>query len=239
MRKLFLFMSGILVLTAMSSAPVNAEAAAAADTLASGTVLSVELSTGLDAKKCKANDKIAARAVIDLLLHGEIVVPRNTEIIGHVTEAKAHSKSSAGSMVGIVFDYLLLKGGREVSLQMTVQAIARPLPPSAYESGPNSPADMSTMPGQVPRGGSLIPGRVPPSPSSGATTKYPNNIASGSSSNPPGRINPPANSLDSTSRGVFGINGLSLDTSGPVSVLSSSTGNVHLDRGTQLTLRVQ
>jgi len=41
MRKLFLFMSGILVWTAMSSAPVSAEAAAAAYTLAPGTVLSI------------------------------------------------------------------------------------------------------------------------------------------------------------------------------------------------------
>jgi hypothetical protein len=238
MRKLFLFMPGLLVLTAMSRAPVSSEAAAAAYTLASGTVLSVELSMGLDAKKCKANDKIGAKAVTDLLLHGEIVVPRNTEIIGHVTEAKAHSKSSPGSMVGIVFDHMLLKGGREVPLQMTVQAIARPLPPSVYESGYDSPADMSTLPGQLPRGGTLVPSR-PISTNSGVTSKYPNNIPSGSSTNPSGRVNPSVNSLDSTSRGVFGINGLSLDTSGPVSVLRSSTGNVHLDGGTQLILRVQ
>lgn len=238
MRKLFLFMPGVLVVTAMLRAPVSSEAAAAAYTLAPGTVLSVELSMGLDAKKCKANDKIGAKAVTDLLLHGEIVVPRNTEIIGHVIDAKAHSKSSPGSMMGIVFDQMLLTGGREVPVQMTVQAIARRLPPSVYESGPDNPADMSPIPGQLPRGGTLVPSR-PISINSGGTTKYPNNIHSASSTNTSRPVNSPPNSLDPTSRGVFGIKGLSLETSGPVSVLHSSTGNVHLDGGTQLILRVQ
>ncbi len=35
------------------------------------------------------------------------------------------------------------------------------------------------------------------------------------------------------------MKGLTLDTSGPAAVLSSTTGNVHLDSGTQLILRVQ
>jgi hypothetical protein len=45
--------------------------------------------------------------------------------------------------------------------------------------------------------------------------------------------------LSPTSKGVVGMKGLSLDTSGPAAVLSSNSGNVHLDGGTQLILRVQ
>lgn len=45
--------------------------------------------------------------------------------------------------------------------------------------------------------------------------------------------------LSPTSKGVIGMKGLSLDTSGPAAVLSSNMGNVHLESGTQLILRVQ
>lgn len=235
MRKVFLFTTGMFVLIATSWAQVSSPAAAGADTVAPGTVLSVELLMGVDAKKCQANDKIEAKSVTDVLLHGQIVVPRNTEIIGHVTEAKAHSKSSPGSTVGIAFDHMLLKDGRDVPLQMTVQAIARPV--HAYGSEADSPASMSTMPG-MPRGGTLAPSRLP-STSPPVTPKSPTTMPDPLSNNNRGPANSPLGSLDSTSRGVFGIKGLSLDASGPASVLSSSTGNVHLERGTQLILLVQ
>ena len=96
---------------APSPAPKSAPAA---ESLPPGTVLSVELSKSLDAKKSKANAKIEAKTATDLLVHGQIVVPRNTKIIGHVTEAKAHSKASPGSLLGITFERMLVKGGREM-----------------------------------------------------------------------------------------------------------------------------
>src|SRR5690242_18596212 len=110
-----------------ASTPNFSESAPAGANLAPGTILSVELSKSLDAKKLKANDKVEVRTVVDLLSHGQIVIPRNTKIIGRVTEAKAHSKQSPDSILGIVFERVLLKEGRAVSLQAVVQAIARPL----------------------------------------------------------------------------------------------------------------
>jgi hypothetical protein len=236
MRKPFLLTPGIFVLTAMSWAQVQAGTPPATDRPVAGTVLSVELSMKLDARKCRANDKIEARTVADLLVRGQIVVPRNSEITGHVTEAKAHNKSSPGSMVGITFDRLMLKDGREIPLQMTVQAIARPLPPAAGEGGPDSYGDASAMP-QMPRGGVLTPAR--PATIHGVTPVSPSHVHEPPSSKNPGTANSNPNALDSTSRGVYGINGLSLNSSGPVSVLSSSTGNVHLESGTQVALRVE
>ncbi|MGC2182789.1 MAG: hypothetical protein WA637_05895 [Terriglobales bacterium] len=200
------------------------------DALPPGTVLSVELSKSLDARKSKADAKVEARTAIDLLVHGQIVVPRNTKVIGHVTEAKAHSKTSPGSLLGITFERMLLKGGREVPLQATVQAIARPLQLNNFGNEPIG--DMASgMPGQRPASaGDSTPPTIPP--------KYPPPAIS----EPPG-LNVPDTStvspLAPTSRGVVGIKGLSLETSGSVSVLTSHTGNVHLDSGTQLMLRVQ
>src|SRR3984893_16151274 len=116
------------------NAPANAQnSAPPAVAPPSGTLLSVELSKSLDARKnkekdpikdrnkrhqttaslharkSKANDRIEARTATDLLAHGQIVVPRNTKIVGHVTETKARSKTSPDSMVGIIFDRMLLK----------------------------------------------------------------------------------------------------------------------------------
>ena len=238
MRKLFLapvILTWILASRAQSPpGPVNPQApaaAASADTLPAGTVLSVELSKSLDARKSKPNDNIEARTATDLLVHGQIVVPRNTKIVGHVTEAKAHSKASPGSLVGITFDRMLLKGGREVPLQATIQALARPLQLNNLGND-NSPGDMASgMPGQRPAsaGDSSAP-TIPP--------RYP----TATIPEPPG-LNVPNTStispLGPTSRGVVGIKGLALETTGPVSVLTSGTGNVHLDSDTQLILRVQ
>jgi hypothetical protein len=201
--------------------------------LTSGTVLPVELSKSLDARKNKVNDKVEAKTATDVLSHGQIVVPRNTKILGHVTEVKARSKTSPDSLIGIAFDHMILKGGREVPLQASVQAIARPLPPSRVGSEPDTLSDLSTrMPGQR---------TAPDSSSSTITPRYP------SSGVPePPSVNRPDSSgtstvspLDPTSHGVIGMKGLSLNASGPASVLSSNTDNVHLDGGTQLVLRVQ
>jgi hypothetical protein len=200
----------------------------------SGTLLSVELSKSLDARKSKANDRVEARTATDLLAHGQIVVPRNTKILGHVTEAKARSKTSPDSMVGLSFDRMLLKDGREVPLQVAVQAIARPLQLSSGSEGNMSRAERPastapTMPGQrTPMGDASMPG-VPSS--------YPGDLAP--IPDPMGQSTSTVIPLSPTSKGVVGMKGLALDTSGPAAVLSSNTGNVHLDSGTQLILRVQ
>jgi hypothetical protein len=251
MRTNFFLASVIFALAATSwaqvapePAPANSPAqtaaskaqnpAASSDAPPSGTLLAVELSKSLDAKKSKANDRIEARTATDLLAHGHIVVPRNTKIIGRVTEAKARSKESPDSLVGITFDRMLLKDGREVPLQVAVQAIARPLQLGPGMSGNSQRADRGLpMPGQrAPMGDASTqgvpasyPGDLAPIPDPMA----PNSPTSMSTSIP----------LSPTSKGVVGISGLSLDTSGPAAVLSSNTGNVHLESGAQMILRVQ
>jgi hypothetical protein len=220
-----------------SSPPPGAASKAAAlpDGPPSGTLLSVELSKSLDARKIKVNDRIEGKTATDLLARGQIVVPRNTKIIGHVTAAKAHSKASPDSMVGITFDRMRLKDGREVPLQLTVQAIARPLQVGAANPEGNVPR--SDRPGGVPMGQR---GPLGDASTSGAPPSYPGDL---SPIPDPMAPNPASNStvvpLSPTSKGVVGIKGLNLDTSGPVAVLSSTTANVHLDSGTQLILRVQ
>ncbi len=209
---------------------------APAKPLASGTFLPVELSKPLDARKSKVDDRIEAKTLTDVLVQGQIVVPRNTKIIGHIVDVRARSKSSPDSTVSIAFDRLVLKD-HEVPLSVTIISVAPPFYGANAGNEPDS-LPVSSMPGQLPRGGTLVPGR--PISSTATTAKYPNNVHSSSSTtNLPGTVNSSLNPLDATSRGVVGIKGLSLDPPGTVSVLRSTIGNVHLDGGTQLLLRVR
>jgi hypothetical protein len=217
--------------------------AAAAGKVAPGVIIPAELSKSIDAKKAKTGDKVEAKTAIDLLSHGQIVIPRNAKIEGHVTNAKAHSKQSPDSMVGIVFDKITTKDGRDLPLQAEVQAIGRPLQaaPSAYQpmaGGPSAPAPSapsgsnggmgspsgsgSTPSSSYPSGAS----NMPEPPSQG----YPQSGGAGGSSVSP---------LNPTSQGVVGIKGLSLSSSPQASIVSSGNRNVHLDSGTQLILRTQ
>jgi hypothetical protein len=211
--------------------------APASDKLAAGTVVSVELSKSLDARKSKANDRIEARTSMDLLLHGQIVIPRNTKIVGHVTEAKAHSKESPNSTVGIAFDRVLMKNGRELPLQAAVQAMARPLPPvfPVASDDPVSPATAGIPSASQEQRGAMTGVSGQPPPTYGPPYPGGSGSRSDNSSSPNSTVSP----LDPATKGVVGMKGFSLTTSGEVSVVSSNTENVHLDSGTQLILRVQ
>jgi hypothetical protein len=222
-----------------SASTTASQPAPAGNQLAAGTIISVELSKTLDAKKVKANDKIEARTAMDLLSHGQIIIPRNAKVIGHVTEAKAHSKQSPDSVVGISFDRVLMKDGRELPLQATVQAIGRPLQTSLPLPGDDSTGSSSggiPSAAQAQRG--TMSGASSPTPPS-YPGGYPSRGASGASPDQAGSVGTSVSPLGSTSQGVVGMRGLSLNSSGSTSVLSSNTDNVHLDSGSQLILRVQ
>ena len=212
----------------------SAAQAQSANQFPAGTIIPAELSKSVDSKKAKAGDKIEAKIPVDLLSHGKIVIPKNTKIIGHITEAKAHSKESPDSMVGIAFDRISMKDGREVPIQVAVQAIARPLQSVALSS--STAGDTGGMPSaSTPTygGGGGMGGARPPE----RVASYPTGTPTGTDSSSPdiGTMAP----LGPTSQGVVGMKGLSLKAAGPASVISSETDNVHLDSGTQLMLRTQ
>lgn len=245
MKKGLFSIGVIFAFAAMSLAQVSAEpattnspspasvsktenSAAPADAPGSGTLLAVELSKSLDARKNKANDRVEARTATALLAHGKIVVPQNAKIIGHVTGAKARSKTSPDSTLEITFDRMELKDGREVPLQLTVQAIARPL-----RVGSTSDTDVNS----ANREGGIQRAQMGDASTSRVPSSYPGGLAP-----IPDPMAPPTSTvvaLSPTSRGVVGMKGLSLDTSGAAAVLSSNTANVHLDGGTQMILLVQ
>jgi hypothetical protein len=205
----------------------------ASSSLPSGTVISAALSKPVDAKKSKVGDKVEARTTAPSTLPGGIVLAQDTRIEGHLSNVKAKSKDSAGSMVEITFDRALTGDGRDLALQATLQAVGRPL-----TRAPAAMDDSIVSPGTgMPAAGSAS-GVPPPRGSPGPPPSEPPQVANPDSGAAiPGEHNPDA--LNADSQGGFGLKGLSLGTSRNASVITSDKGNVHLESGTRLILRIQ
>src|ERR1035441_5583638 len=129
---------------APASAPPDASQAPAAGTtrIAPGSVIPVQLTKTIDAKTAKPGDEVVAIVTMDLKTSsGEVIVPKDTKVTGHVTEAQARSKEQKESQLGIAFDHAVLKSG-DVNLPMSIQAVIAPPTNNANAGGgdPGAPA---------------------------------------------------------------------------------------------------
>jgi hypothetical protein len=221
----------LLMLTSavMAQTPPNSQSPSTeAAKIAPGIVIPAELAKSIDSKKAKEGDPVTAKVVVDMLSGGAVIVPRDTKIAGHVTEAKSRGKGESESTLGIIFDRLILKNGQEIPLHAVVQAVGAPIvarAPSMSEN--NNP-------------------RSSPASNPGGYGSHPGMGGTGQPSNPAGAQNTedqPANiggtpPLPMNATGVVGISGLTLrTTSATSSTLASEKKNVKLDSGTQLLLR--
>jgi hypothetical protein len=211
--------------------------------IAPGSVIPVQLTTTVDAKKAKSGEEVMARVTEDLKANnGMMLMPKNTEIVGHITEAQARNKQEKESQVGIVFDHAVTQNGN-VSYPLSIQAVISPQVfqnPNANDAGNTAsppPTSPSSMPSQMPgsaagRGmgsGQSAPANVPPNAAPSETGSE--NQSSGN--------RPPA--ITGHTQGVVGFSHLKLETpSSPTqpSVISSEKNNVKLQNGTLMLLRV-
>lgn len=129
-----------------SSAGAHAENDHVAASSAGGDEFAATLSKPVDAKQSKPGDEVAATTTQDMKSNGEIVVPKGSTLVGHVTSSRPRSAgshassdesaadksrgsggglaSSDASQLGIVFDKAILKNGRQVPLSAAIRAIA-------------------------------------------------------------------------------------------------------------------
>ena len=213
---------------------------------AAGTVIGAELTKSIDAKKAKSGDQFTAKVLNDLRSESGVVVPRGSKLVGHVTEAKPRAKGESDSILGIAFDKIEVKNGQEIPVHAAIQAVARPqtaaMESASTSGGGGGNSNPSGYGGMSPGGRSS--GSMP-SPQAGGNaggqgTGMPSGAPSGAEAGPEAPTGGNSGGgLTSTSRGVMGMEGVTLNASqGQGSVLTSSRGNVHLDSGTQMVLRV-
>ncbi len=226
--------------------------------LAAGTALNAELDHSIDSKKAKAGDSITARTTEAVKENGKTVIPKGSKLVGHVTKASAKANGDAESMLAVQFDHAILKGGREVPLQASIQALAAAQGAAAAAVGGD---DLQPMPnaggGAMGAGagrGAGAAGGVGSTvgAAAGAAQRTTAGVtgAAGSTVNGAGNVAGGAGTglgaggqLIATSRGVFGMSGLALNSNANSSVegsvISSAGKNVHLDSGTRLLLVTQ
>lgn len=229
--------------SAQESAPANRTGQSGAS-LAGGTAINVELNSSIDSKKAKPGDAVTAHTTQAVKSADDrTILPKGTKLIGHVTQALARSKGDGESTLGISFDKAILKGGEEVPLNATIQALAAP-PASTASSAYGGPSPSPTGPSGSPSGAgnsSGMPGNRP-SGTAGNPGSYPIPSDSGSERGSAGSTNS-TDSLPPNSRGVYGLNGVELkmatSNNAQVSLISSNGKNVHLDSGTRLLLMTQ
>lgn len=220
-------------------------APAAAQTSAPGdTQVLAELKQSLNTKKVHVGDPIKATVTQDVLMHGRIVIARETKLVGHVTEVKVRSDNDKESFIGLVFDKALLKGGREIQFNGTVAAMAAPAPMRVDDGDPMLSPPGSIVrdnvggPQQAPRGTGLPSTDAPLNTAESANASA---ARMGRDTGSPGGSKSTAGLLSAGSRGVFGLPGLTLRTDpggGHGSVISSLNHNVVLESGTQMLIQV-
>ena len=220
-------------------APPSASAQAGAPArIAPGSVIPVSLTKTIDAKKAKTGDEIVARVTQDIkTTGGEVLVPKDTRVMGHVTEAQPRNKEQKESQVGIAFDRAVMKDGSAMQMPMSIQAII-----GEQNNNQNTPGGRSsdaTPPSGSPSSGSAsgakpgMAGSAPAPTSSAGGNDMPSNAQTGKNSRPP---------ITAKTEGVVGICNLTLTptaaNAAEGSVVSSDKNNVKLEGGTLMLLRV-
>jgi hypothetical protein len=239
-----------------TSTSTSANAGHSSASLSDGTAMNATLSQPVDVKKNKPGDQVTAKTTEATKSEGKVVIPKGSKLVGHVTECKQRSKEEKESALGIVFDKAILKNGEEIPLNVTVRALAAAQSQAGAASSIGSD-DLSAGGGAVGSarasgGGALGGVRSTAGAATGAVT----NTAANASGVAGGAVNSTVNAasaapgatgglntagqLTSNSQGVFGIEGLNLNSaasnSTQGSLITSTSKNVHLDSGTQLLL---
>ncbi len=210
--------------------------------IAPGSVIPVQLAKTVDAKKAKTGDEVVATVTQDMKTNsGEVLVPKDTKVIGHVTEAQARNKQQKQSELGIAFDHAVVKGD-QMPLPMSIQAVIAPQNNSPENGGASPAPESAPSAGSAPGGtsgghqGSMGGGSAPQS----GQQNYPQGSASQTQAQTNAR--PP---ITAKTEGVLGMSDVKLETaaqnppnSTQGSVLSSEKNNVKIEKGTMMLLRV-
>jgi hypothetical protein len=200
--------------------------------IAPGIVIPVKLTKTVDARKAKPGDQVIVTVTQDLKTNsGEVIVPKDTKIVGHVTEAQARTKEQKESELGIAFDDAMATHG-ELKQLMSIQAIIAPPDDDSGNGGGNAQG------GPVTGGGTTTSPMSGRSPLSGAAPPRPLST-SGTDAQAAGNARPPING---NTQGVIGMPGLKLEANTQNatlgSVVSSGKGSVKLESGTLMLLHV-
>jgi hypothetical protein len=256
--------AGVNVNTQKPSAQASGNGSASAQTqagqnavaLSDGTTMNAALASSVDVKKNKLGDRIEARTTQDVKQDGKVVLRKGTRLVGHVTEVQSRAKDQTQSQLGVAFDHAELRNGQQVPLNASIQALAAAQSTAQASAGDDdliaSGGGAASAGAGAARGGALVGGTLR---NTGSTVS---SVGTGVGSTANGAVGGAVNAathttgavgglnasgaLQSNSKGVFGLEGLSLNSAASSatqgSLIVSSTRNIHLESGTQMVLQV-
>lgn len=251
---------------ATGSASQSASAGTGDLAIPSGTKVPAVLDKSVDSRKCKQGDEVVAKTTQDVMSNGKVIIPKNSRLIGHVTEASATANGSSDSKLGIVFDKAMLRNGSTVPMQARIQALAAPvvsatsLPDDSMMGGSSAPTTSSRSNGGGGLGNAVggvtntAGGAVNSVGSTagntaggvtngvGSTVNSTTGATTGAVGNVAGNTASATGALNSNSTGVIGLKNLQLSSdnssSAAGSVITSTGKNVKLDSGSRMVLDV-
>src|ERR1700733_9862864 len=223
-----------------TAVPSNAAATSGPVRIAAGSVIPVQLAKTIDAKKAKTGDEVIAKVTMDMKSNsGDVLVAKDTKVIGHVTEAQPRNKEQKESELGIAFDRTVTKSG-EMQMPMSIQAIIAP--PNANSNNGASGNDQSaaSAPSSSPSSTPSSSSRMGGGSTAPANTPTANTMptASDTGNNTSANARP---QITAKTEGIIGISNLKLPPSPNAaqgSLVSSDKNNVKLESGTMMLLRV-
>src|ERR1051326_3445661 len=125
MKRFMALFAGLAVFVLGASTSSSQESASdSSQLLDTGTIIYLELSKTVDAKKARPGDEVRATLLNNVLSHGKIVLREDSKLLGHITEVQAFSKNKPESRLGVAFDRIVGKGGHETTFHSVLLGIS-------------------------------------------------------------------------------------------------------------------
>jgi len=249
MKRTALFFALVVAAPAIATAQQSDSSALQGSASVEMRPVYAELQRKLDSKSARVGDPVEAKTTEKMTTAQGVELPKDTHLIGRVTEVQAHTKENPASSLAIVFDRAEFKGGKTLAIRCIVEAADPPAyPPMTGDqsnTNPFAPSPPPLPPGTSPLAAPLADGRQPGAFGRGIGS---NVDAAPAARQPLGRDSAGTAVIDARGRaaaslathptGYLGVM-LTGSASGTLSgTFTAPTKNIHLDSGAQLVLGV-
>src|SRR6266705_1694644 len=84
------------------------------------------LTKTLDSKSAFPGQELALRTLSDVVVDGVVVIPKDSKMMGRVTQVTTKGKDGSPSAMAVVIDKAVKSDGSEISVQAIIAAVAAP-----------------------------------------------------------------------------------------------------------------
>ncbi|MCA1593208.1 MAG: hypothetical protein LC754_11270 [Acidobacteria bacterium] len=208
--------------------------------IASGTQLTAQLQSTLDAGKARVGDEVVLKTTEAIKSNGQTIVKKGARLVGRVTDVSRKAKGSAESSVTLLFDRLE-NGSLSAPISATINSVTQATTrarinedEASADASASSRSSTRTQGNSGGGGGGLLGGVTGAVGSTvGATTRTTGDVLNGTTETVGGAVSGVGRTLGQvrvTQSGSASVEG--------TSTLSLTGGNLRLDKGTTFRLTV-